>query len=237
MIHVLYDNYEGPENMRPAWGFSCLVRGFDKTVLFDTGGDGDILLHNMSAAGVDAESIDAIVLSHNHWDHTGGLAALLQENAALTVYLPETFPKSTMESLRNHGAQVCETGQPQKVCPGIETSRVLGGRIEEQGLCLTTTDGRILLTGCAHPGIAKMAAGVAEDFGEAPATVLGGFHLKDDWNTSINHTIAELKDIGVRRVGPCHCTGDAARNKMSSVYGSNYLDVRLGFQLPCSASG
>ena len=72
MITVFYDNHEGADGMRSAWGFSCLVEGFSETVLFDTGGDGEVLLHSMAVCGVDPETVDVLVISHNHWDHTGG---------------------------------------------------------------------------------------------------------------------------------------------------------------------
>jgi len=57
-------------------GFSLvLVRG-DRRILFDTGA-GAALLHNASRLGVELPRVDAIVLSHGHKDHTGGLAAAL----------------------------------------------------------------------------------------------------------------------------------------------------------------
>jgi len=46
-LTVLYDNYPGKEGLIAANGFSCLIRGTEKTILFDTGGNSDILLHNM----------------------------------------------------------------------------------------------------------------------------------------------------------------------------------------------
>lgn len=74
--------------------FSCLIEGLDKTILFDTGGNGDILLANMQRLGLDPEDVDAVVLSHIDADHTGGLGAFLARNPDVTVYMPESLPAS-----------------------------------------------------------------------------------------------------------------------------------------------
>ena len=46
-LTVLYDNVSRDEQLTPAWGLAYLLRGSGKTLLFDTGGDGEILLSNM----------------------------------------------------------------------------------------------------------------------------------------------------------------------------------------------
>jgi 7,8-dihydropterin-6-yl-methyl-4-(beta-D-ribofuranosyl)aminobenzene 5'-phosphate synthase len=207
------------------------VEGFGSTVLFDTGSAGDILLHNMDAMDVAAEQIDAIVLSHDHWDHTGGVPALLERNAELAVYLPASFGPEVKDAVVRSDATLIETQEPEGICPGMTTTGVLGSVIAEQGLCVDAPEGTLLITGCAHPGIVEMVTAARELSDGGVWGVLGGFHLKDDWNTSINRIVAALQDLGVTSVGPCHCSGDAARRKMASVYGENYLDVCLGTRL------
>ena len=72
-------------------GLSMLVEQDDVT-LFDTG-QGMALMHNMRTLGKNPESVDRVVLSHGHYDHTGGLSAFLQSRGrASDVYLhAETF--------------------------------------------------------------------------------------------------------------------------------------------------
>jgi 7,8-dihydropterin-6-yl-methyl-4-(beta-D-ribofuranosyl)aminobenzene 5'-phosphate synthase len=64
-----------------AHGFACTVRAHRgaerRTVLFDTGPDPLVLLGNAAKLGVDWGEIDAIMLSHGHFDHTGAVLAAL----------------------------------------------------------------------------------------------------------------------------------------------------------------
>lgn len=57
-------------------GFALLLDRGDRRILFDTGA-GAALIHNASRLGVDLRQVDAVVLSHGHKDHTGGLVAAL----------------------------------------------------------------------------------------------------------------------------------------------------------------
>ena len=77
-LTILYDNYQYDINFNSSWGFSCLIEGLDQTILFDRGGKGSNLMHNIKAAGIDPSIVDMIVLSHDHWDHTGGLTQFLE---------------------------------------------------------------------------------------------------------------------------------------------------------------
>ena len=66
-------------------GFSCLVRTDTGTWLFDTG-SGETLLGNLDVLEIDASQIDAVILSHGHYDHCGGLLPLLQKIGPRPVY-------------------------------------------------------------------------------------------------------------------------------------------------------
>lgn len=58
------------------WGFAALVEADGHTILFDTGMRPDTVLKNAEELGVDLSSVDTVILSHNHFDHTGGLVTL-----------------------------------------------------------------------------------------------------------------------------------------------------------------
>ena len=92
VLQIVYDNNPHDDRLQTEWGFGCVITGCEKTILFDTGGEGDVLLSNMRICGIDPSRIDAVVLSHIHGDHTGGLDEFLQVNPDVEVYLPKVFP-------------------------------------------------------------------------------------------------------------------------------------------------
>ena len=231
MFTVLYDNYEGREELQTAWGFSCLVTGTPQTILFDTGGDGEILLRNMDCLGVEPGAVDTLVLSHEHWDHTGGLMDFLAENPAVKVYLPGVFSEAMKDEIKGTGAELVETREATRLCPGVLTTPVLGGPTPEQALCVRTVEGPVVLTGCAHPGIAELVEAAGQACGESVRAAMGGFHLKDAWGTEVNATIARLKELGVQQAGPSHCSGEETRKKMAEAFGDDYIDLAVGVRV------
>lgn len=72
-------------------GISMLIETSDGAVLFDTGQSGDVLLHNLDALNIDASKIDKVVLSHGHYDHTGGLKTLFNRIGERPVYAHPTM--------------------------------------------------------------------------------------------------------------------------------------------------
>jgi len=77
-VTVVCENTVGtPADITGEWGLALLVEVPGLAVLFDTGARG-ALVPNARALGIDLDRVDLAVLSHGHYDHTGGLPALLR---------------------------------------------------------------------------------------------------------------------------------------------------------------
>ncbi|MDG6225525.1 MAG: MBL fold metallo-hydrolase [Candidatus Thermoplasmatota archaeon] len=189
-LTVLYDN-EALEGFKKGWGFSCLIEKGGKRILFDTGWDGKKLLYNMKKAGIRKEDIDIIVLSHDHWDHIGGLTRVLHPKAE--VYLPGSFSKRLKKEISEQ-ARLHEVNGPEEVLEGVHLTGELGSRIKEQAIAIDTGNGLLVITGCAHPGLEEIVR-AAGSFGKVTG-VMGGFHGFNE--------IELLDDLDM--ISPCHCT-------------------------------
>ena len=173
---VVYDNNEYDPALRTAWGFSCWVESGETTVLFDTGGDGATLFGNMANLHLDPQAINAVVLSHIHGDHTGGLLSLLDTGVKPTVYVPTAFPAAFKADVRAR-TDLVEVREPLRIAPNIYTTGQVSNGIVEQALVVKTDVGLVVITGCAHPGIVTMVRRAKEVTPGKVLLVLGGFHL------------------------------------------------------------
>lgn len=61
------------------WGFAALVEVDGRKILFDTGARPETVLNNSKELGIDLSQVEDVFLSHNHWDHVGGLLTLRTE--------------------------------------------------------------------------------------------------------------------------------------------------------------
>jgi len=224
----VYDNYISRPDLRTAWGFACFIEGLEKTILFDTGGDGRLLLSNMEKLGIAPEKVSIIFLSHVHADHTGGLPAVLEKNHDFTVFLPSSFPKKMKDSIRTMKAKVVEVKKPMEVCRDAFSTGEMGTFIKEQSLYIPVKGGVAVITGCAHPGIVKIALRARELSKTRPSLALGGFHMAGFPDRRINSVIKDLKELGVVRAAPCHCSGDRTRELFSHAFGGQFIKVGVG---------
>ena len=213
------------------WGVSFLI---GEDVLFDTFGDPGVLLNNMRKLNIDTAKIKHIVLSHDDWDHISGLWYLIQDRQDITVYICPGFNQEIKDRIISFGVRVVEvepftmikedvfsTGQIQSFCDG----RI----IFEQALVVKFLKNINIITGCAHPGIVNIINAVKNHFSkERIYFVLGGLHLKDNSNQINTSIIQELRELGVRKVAPTHCTGKRATDLMREAYGYDFVRVREG---------
>jgi len=227
-LTVVYDNNPYDERLETRWGFSCLVEGAEETIIFDLGGEGSVLLRNMEKLKIDPQSINIVVLSHIHGDHVGGLSPFLEENPNVTVYMPRSFPESVKGDLKRTGAKLVQVRGPTKICKEVYSTGELGGWLKEQSLIVKTAKGLVVITGCAHPGIvniSKKAKGMLET---DIYLVIGGFHLGGMSSQRIGQIVNEMKGEGVKKVAPCHCSGDLARKLFKQAYGENFILAGVG---------
>ena len=227
-ITILYDNNYYDERLETAWGFSCLVEGTEEAILFDTGGDSAMLLRNVRTLGIDPQDVDVVVISHVHGDHVGGLAGFLEENHDVTVYLPQSFPESIKDATMDAGAELVAVHEPVEICKHVYSTGELGAGIQEQSLVIETSRGLVVITGCAHPGVVNIVRQAKELTGGEVHLVLGGFHLGGASEAEIGRIVEDFQQLEVRKVAPCHCSGDVARRLFEEAYGEDFIPAGVG---------
>ncbi|MFX0174932.1 MAG: MBL fold metallo-hydrolase [Candidatus Hodarchaeota archaeon] len=105
-ISIVYDDLCSQVGFRTGFGFSALIYNYFTCTysLFDTGGNGLTLVHNINNLKVDISAIKNVIISHNHHDHTGGLFEIYNQNKNIEISVPlknvnsfrKTFPEATI---------------------------------------------------------------------------------------------------------------------------------------------
>ncbi|MBD3321999.1 MAG: MBL fold metallo-hydrolase [Chitinivibrionales bacterium] len=217
--------------MRTGWGVSFFLDG---STLFDTGENGAWLLANMELMNIDIKKIQSVVISHDHWDHTGGLRALLERNPLIKVYGCPGFGNQFKQLVAYYNAPLVEIDTMTNITGTIFSTGEVSGMykeqpIAEQALVVNGDRGIAIITGCAHPGIITIVKKVKKHFPDTTIQlVIGGFHLMQTSRPSISEIIDEMKDLGVVCVGPTHCSGGDAQEMFQMKYGENYVPVIAG---------
>jgi 7,8-dihydropterin-6-yl-methyl-4-(beta-D-ribofuranosyl)aminobenzene 5'-phosphate synthase len=225
-ITIIYDNeiVKDIKGLKAGWGFSCFIQTKEKNILFDTGWDGDILISNMKLLGINPQDIDLVVISHSHWDHSGGLAQLLNLKPNLKTYIPRSFSKHLKGEIKKR-SDFYEIGESIEICPKVYTTGEIEGSsligkirtpIKEQSLFFSTAKGFVVITGCAHSGINNILNS-ANKLGKVYA-LIGGFHDFEEYKL--------LKDIAL--IVPTHCTVN--KKEIMSLFPDNCLKGGVGFQ-------
>jgi 7,8-dihydropterin-6-yl-methyl-4-(beta-D-ribofuranosyl)aminobenzene 5'-phosphate synthase len=165
-VTIIYDNTAFRKDLQSDWGFSALIEANQRKILFDTGGNGSILISNMQKLGISPKEIGDVFISHFHFDHTGGLSAFLERNNEVRVWLPPSF-----RGVKN-AKEVIKVEKPSKLYEGIYSTGELEGI--EQSLCVKTEKGIVVIAGCSHPRMQHILDTAAQ-FGEVYG-IIGGFH-------------------------------------------------------------
>ncbi len=224
LITTVFDNYSVNPELATRWGFAAVVRTSAANILFDTGSDGRILLSNMKKLNVESRHIRKVVISHVHLDHLGGLQEFLKVNRDVTVYIPASFPASVRQSITSSGARFRDVTGALQIDEGVYTTGEMGTGPIEQSLIVDTSEGLVVLTGCAHPGIVNIVRRAKEVVPKRPvALVMGGFHLGSASDKQLQRLIQDFRQLGVKKVAPSHCSGDRARARFQTEYKEDYV--------------
>lgn len=256
-------------------GLSILLEADGRQILFDVGQSSEAL-DNAGVLGVDLSRVEAVVLSHGHFDHCGGLLKILAAAPQAVVYChrralderyshkdglaarPVGMPSGVREHLLELGRQkfkrVCRSCQ---VLPGVWTTGAVARRCsfeqpeggftldregkapdpiaDDLGLWIEVPQGLIVVTGCAHAGIVNtVRQAIKFSVKRRLSAVVGGFHLGAAGAERLERTARELKALKPGLVVACHCTGQAAKDRLARDLGKSfrpgYAGLSLSFQ-------
>lgn len=267
-VTVLVENSVHGRQLQGEHGLAFHLRTDRGQMVFDAG-QSELVARNAPLLGVDLDAVQAIALSHGHYDHTGGLATLrnLAPRARLFLHpdaLINRFSGQPDGSTREVGlpdaarAVVCEGGEAvvwtraaTEVIDGVfltgeiprETAfEDTGGRfyldeagtqpdplLDDQALFFDTTEGVVVLLGCAHAGVVNTLRHIGRlTQGRPVRAVLGGFHLLSASEARLQATLEALAALDVRMIGAAHCTGPAATARLWAAFPDRCCTCAVG---------
>ena len=253
------------------WGLSILVDADGTRILVDTGLSFSAV-HNAQLLGIDLSTIDWIVLSHGHADHTGGLREVLRRRGEVKViahpdmwaakyarrspkeerYAGIPFSREELESL---GARFNLSREPVRITDRIMTTgeipMISGYEEVDQNLFVKEGDvlrpdsladdlalvidadfGLVVVLGCAHRGIINTLRHAQNLTGkDIVYAAIGGTHLFRAPEVRVEQTSADLKEMGLRRLGVSHCTGFRASARLAQEFGDIFFSNNAGTRL------
>lgn len=231
-ISLLAENSAGRARNREClaeWGLSLLLEVNGVRILFDSGHKGTFS-HNANKLGIDLNKIDFVVLSHHHWDHTGGLRFHKFKTKKKLITHPRVPEKVLAEQSQDLTTdfEVVASTKPLEFSPGIyflgeipRQSNFEKGAYEDDpmpddsAIAIKTAKGIIVVTGCSHAGVCNITEYAKKITGQKLYGVMGGFHLFEDDRAAITGSVDYFKHEKPAFLFPMHCVDHAA---MSAFY-------------------
>jgi len=270
-VTILVENTVNTRGLLAEHGLAFYIEAGPKRILMDAG-QTQILSQNARKLGVSLETLDAIVLSHGHYDHIGGLKELLPLASSARVFLHPNalnpkytrdkdgtsraigMPVEIADAIRNRSSLVTWTTGVTEIHEGVfMTGQIprttpyedVGGRFflddactrpdplaDDQALFIESQQGINVLLGCAHAGVVNTLQYIQQvTKGKPIHTVMGGMHLLAASPDRIAQTIAALRQMGVRRIGPAHCTGCAATAALWTAFPGKCFSCSTGSRI------
>lgn len=247
-IIPLYEEDRKDENLDFGHGVSYLIRTDSATVLMDLGNNPAESVHlpslqNMQALGIDWKEIDAIVISHPHPDHTGGVKAWQNKTISfgdfngdlsqMPIYIPVPLTYSGGSLIHSTGPtliskDIATTGAiPYPEVFPIYLSTPKG---YEQGLVINVArEGLVLITGCGHPTIEKLVSRAEVLYDQQVVGVVGGLHYEKLSAKDVQPHIQylELRHPKLVALSP-HDSSPEALKAFQSAFPRAYHFVRVG---------
>jgi len=191
-ILPLVDFHTSDPALRTEVGVSYLVETDDRRILFDVGQNTDFespspLEINMKALGIDLASVDTVFISHNHFDHVGGMKWQRMNTFSMgTEQLPFPNPRTRVivpTQMTYPGLEPELAFGPMRLGDGLASTgaiprQLVIGWIEEQSLVVNVDGlGGVLIVGCGHQPVPNLVDRYEAAFSEPLYGVVGGLHF------------------------------------------------------------
>jgi 7,8-dihydropterin-6-yl-methyl-4-(beta-D-ribofuranosyl)aminobenzene 5'-phosphate synthase len=231
IVTVIAEAHRKIDRFFNQWGVSFLI---NDSILFDAFSDPGTLEKRFRRYRIEPDMIEQIVISHDHWDHTGGLEWILSRNRKAKVISCNSVPDIFKERLRLSGNPVLFVGKGiHKIQDSIYSTGEMhceykGTPLFEQAVVVEENDSLIVVTGCAHPGINTMVNSIESLFSKKIKLLIGGFHLTGKTNSELDEITGMLVETNIEYIAPCHCTGKGAIKSLKKRFGCKCLSIKPG---------
>jgi len=183
-------------------GVSFLISYYGKKYLFDCGQIFLWLEYNFDSLKLDANELEAVIISHDHYDHCNALSEFVSTFESKKIYVPDGF--SSFEH-----SKIVEVDKSFEIEKWLFLTWSLGwGEVKEQSLVMDFGEKWIMIVvGCSHPGLKNIISKAQKiTWNEKIMWLIGWFHLVESNVDEIQKTIDYLKTLDLWFIIPGHCT-------------------------------